>query len=308
MENFIGYERIIDSFKIRAKKNTLSHAHIIVGPDGIGKSILAKIFAVNILNKPEMRDYIDIINYRLKKASFGIDEIREVISEINKRPYEGDKKVVIIHNGDKMTVQAQNAFLKTIEEPPQGVYIIILTESLELMLDTIKSRSQLYKLTPLSNGEIEKYLSKIGKRHDEKYSVAIAYSGGIPGRAERIFDDDKLIEARNIIIDIFKSTAKRDLKILNYESNLVSLKIDKQEIINIMALFIRDIIVYKELNNKQKIINIDKYEEIDVLSSLLSYKKLESMLKYIDKARINIKNNISYPIIINMLLIGFLED
>ena len=89
-----------------------------------------------------------------------------------------------------------------------------------------------------------------------------------------------MIEARDIIIDVFKSTAKRDLKILNYESNLVSLKIDKQEIINIMAL----------------------------LSSLLSYKKLESMLKYIDKARINIKNNISYSIIINMLLIGFLED
>ena len=168
MEEFIGFEKIISTFKRRAENNTLSHAHLIVGADGIGKSILAKIFALNILGRKDDRDYVDIINYRLKKASFGVDDVRDIIHEIEQQPYEADKKVIIVHDAHKMTVQGQNAFLKSIEEPPKGVYIIILTESLEFILDTIKSRAQIYKLTALSEDDMQRYLRKIGKQNDEK--------------------------------------------------------------------------------------------------------------------------------------------
>ena len=80
-----------------------------------------------ILEKEQDKDYVDIVNYKPKKASFGVDEVRDVIDEVNKKPYEGNKKVVIIHEGSKLTVQAQNALLKTIEDPPEGVFIIILS-------------------------------------------------------------------------------------------------------------------------------------------------------------------------------------
>ena len=150
MGQFIGHKNVIESFKKRADSGEISHAHIIVGEDGIGKSNLANKLSRIILGKFEERDYIDIINYRCKKASFGVDDVREIVDEINKKPFEGDKKVIIIYDGNKLTVQAQNALLKTIEEPPKGVYIILLCESLELILDTIKSRCQIYKLTPLT--------------------------------------------------------------------------------------------------------------------------------------------------------------
>ena len=162
MKEFIGFENIINGFMKREDKNTLSHAHIIAGPDGIGKSIMAKMFAMKILGKTEDINYADIIHYRSEKASLGIDEVRRIIEEVSKKPYEGDRKIIIIHGGDKLTVQAQNAMLKTIEEPPKGVYIILLTESLELLLDTIKSRCQIYKLTPLSKNDMLKYLKSIG--------------------------------------------------------------------------------------------------------------------------------------------------
>ncbi|MGN0027977.1 MAG: DNA polymerase III subunit delta', partial [Clostridium sp.] len=101
MGEIIGHKNILDNFKRRVESDEISHAHIIVGEDGIGKSNLANKFARSILGKSEDKDYIDIINYRCKKSSFGVDDIREIVEEINKKPFEGDKKVIIIYDGNK---------------------------------------------------------------------------------------------------------------------------------------------------------------------------------------------------------------
>ena len=309
MKDFIGFDRIIEGFYKRTRTGKLSHAHLIIGPDGIGKSLLAKKFSMDILGKTVDREYVDIINYRSKKASFGVDDVRGIIDEVNKKPYEGDKKVIIIHGGSRLTTQAQNALLKTIEEPPKGVYIIILSESLELMLDTIKSRSQIYKLTPLSKDEIKRFIKQIGEEKNEKILVAMSYCEGIPGRAEKILRDKELIGLRDIIVALFRDLNSTDAeKVLAYESKLGKYKGDKEEVINLIALFIRDILVYKELHDKNRIINLDKINDINEFTGLLSYKKINSMLEYINEARTNLLNNVSYSITISMLLIGFLED
>ena len=308
MKEFIGYEKIIQGFFRRVDKGTLSHAHLIIGPNGIGKSILARIFALKILNKDKDIDYVDIINYRPSKASMGIDEVREIIEEVSKRPYEGDKKVIIIHEGSKLTVQAQNALLKTIEEPPQGVYIILLAESLETLLDTIKSRCQVYKLTPLNNRQMEMYINTLGRYSEEEIRASLAYGEGIPGKAERLLNDSNLSELREVIMSLLKDInyAKEDL-VLIYENKLENYKTEKDEVLNLMASFIRDIIVAKELEDKNKIINIDKYNDIVEVANSLSYKKLNSMLEYIKEGRVNLMNNGNYSLVISVILMGFLE-
>lgn len=308
MKEFIGYEKIIDGFFRRVDNGTLSHAHLIIGPNGIGKSILARIFALKILNKEKDIDYVDIVNYRPSKASMGVDEVREIIEEVSKRPYEGDKKVIIIHEGSKLTIQAQNALLKTIEEPPQGVYIILLAESLETLLETIKSRCQVYKLTPLNNKQIEKYINTLGNYSEEEIKASLAYGEGIPGKAERLLNDDNLSELREIIVKLLKDInyAKEDL-VLIYENKLENYKAQQDEVLNLMASFIRDIIVSKEVEDKNKIINIDKYDDIVEIANSLSYKKLNSMLEYIKEGRVNLMNNGSYSLVISVILMGFLE-
>ena len=308
MKEFIGYEKIIQGFFRRVDKGTLSHAHLIIGPNGIGKSILARVFALKILNKDKDIDYVDIINYRPSKASMGIDEVREIIEEVSKRPYEGDKKVIIIHEGSKLTVQAQNALLKTIEEPPQGVYIILLAESLETLLDTIKSRCQVYKLTPLNNRQMEMYINTLGRYSEEEIRASLAYGEGIPGKAERLLNDSNLSELREVIMSLLKDInyAKEDL-VLIYENKLENYKTEKDEVLNLMASFIRDIIVAKELEDKNKIINIDKYNDIVEVANSLSYKKLNSMLEYIKEGRVNLMNNGNYSLVISVILMGFLE-
>ena len=102
MRNFIGYSSLIENFKSRCSNGNLSHAQLISGEDGIGKSILAEILGKLILNGDINREYVDIINYKPIKTSFGVDDVRDIIDEVNKKPFEGDKKVIIIHQGNKI--------------------------------------------------------------------------------------------------------------------------------------------------------------------------------------------------------------
>ena len=212
MRNFIGYSDLINNYKDRCLKNTLSHAHLIAGEDGIGKSKLANILAKLILNGDLEREF------------------RDIIEEVSKKPFEGDRKVIIIHEGNKLTIQAQNALLKTIEEPPIGVHIIILCESLELILDTIKSRCEIYKLTPLTKNELYEYIKIKGFDYNESdIRSAIAFSEGIPGRIDRYFNDENLRELRNKVIELIKSLNKNDVEIvLQQEEALSTLKDNKE--------------------------------------------------------------------------------
>lgn len=309
MGDFIGHSDIINSFKKRAVNKSLSHAHLIVGEDGIGKSKLARIFALQILDAVDTRQYVDIINYRPKKASFGVDEVRELITEVGKKPFEGNKKVIIIHEGNKLTIQAQNALLKTIEEPPNGVFIIMLCENLELILDTIRSRCQIYKLTPLSKSEITEYIKNIKSNATEEEMLAsLAYSEGVPGRAERFLTDSNLKSLRELLLDVLgeSNNGAADV-LLRYENLLLSYKDNKDEILSILTSFIRDIMVYKELNDTSLIINGDKIPHLKKLAIGMSYKKLNKILDKIREARINLLSNSNFVITIRVMLIGFME-
>ena len=309
MRDFIGHEALFNNFKQRCLKNTLSHAHLIAGEDGVGKGKLANILAKFILNGYLDREYVDIINYSSEKSSFGVDDVRDIIEEVYKKPFEKDKKVIIIHEGNKLTIQAQNALLKTIEEPPKGVYIIILCESLELILDTIKSRCEIYKLKPLTKSELYEYIKIKKFNYDEnEIKSAIAFSEGVPGRIDRYFNDDKLRELRNNIVILIKNLNKNDLEaILQQEESFSNLKNDKEEVLNIFGLFIRDILINKEIENEEFIINSDKLEDIKELTKEMSFKKLNNMIKTIEEARRNIKSNVSWGMMLRVMLMGFME-
>ena len=309
MRDFIGHEALINNFKQRCLKNTLSHAHLIAGEDGVGKGKLANILAKFILNGDLDREYVDIINYSSEKSSFGVDDVRDIIEEVYKKPFEKDKKVIIIHEGNKLTIQAQNALLKTIEEPPKGVYIIILCESLELILDTIKSRCEIYKLKPLTKSELYEYIKIKKFNYDEnEIKSAIAFSEGVPGRIDRYFNDDKLRELRNNIVILIKNLNKNDLEaILQQEESFSNLKNDKEEVLNIFGSFIRDILIDKEVENEEFIINGDKLDDIRELTKEMSFRKLNNMIKTIEEARKNIKSNVSWVMTLRVMLMGFME-
>jgi len=309
LRKIIGHKSIIDSINKRELNDSFSHANLIVGNDGIGKSIIAKYMSNKIIKVKDNAESVDIVKYYPSSSSFGVDDVRNVINEVGKKPYEGDKKVLILYKCDKLTTQAQNALLKTIEEPPKGVYLILLSDSLETILDTIKSRCQIYKLTPLTKEEILIYIKeKYNDLTSENEKAALAYSAGIPGKVDRFIGDQNLKKLRDICIELFEDILKREQGIvLKYGELLKNLKEDKIELLNILLAYIRDIMIFKELNNSELIVNFDKVYKIKDISRGISYKKLNSMLEYITEARINLNSNTNYSMTISVLLMGFAE-
>ena len=309
MRKIIGHKNIIDSINNRKLNDSFSHANLIVGNDGIGKSIIAKYMSNQIIKVRDDTESVDIVKYYPSSSSFGVDDVRNIINEVNKKPYEGDKKVLILYKCDKLTIQAQNALLKTIEEPPKGVYLILLSDSLEIILDTIKSRCQIYKLTPLNKEDILIYIEdKYTDLTSEDKKSALAYSAGVPGKVDRFIDDKNLKDLRDICIELFEDILKREQGIvLKYEELFKNSKDDKLELLNILLSYIRDIMLFKELNNSELIVNFDKVYKIKDISRGMSYKKLNNMLEYITEARINFNSNTNYSMTISVMLMGFAE-
>lgn len=260
MRKIIGHKNIISSINNRNLNGSFSHANLIVGNDGIGKSVIAKYLSNQIIKVRDNAESVDIVKYYPSSSSFGVDDVRNIINEVSKKPYEGDKKVLILYKCDKLTTQAQNALLKTIEEPPKGVYLILLSDSLETILDTIKSRCQIYKLTPLTKEEILIYINdNYTNLTSEDEKAVLAYSAGIPGKVDRFIDDKNLKNLRDICIGLFEDILNREQGIvLKYGELLKNSKDDKIELLNILLSYIRDIMLFKELNNSEIIVNFDK--------------------------------------------------
>ncbi len=293
----IGHDMIRSNLIEAINNNKFSHAHIFVGEKGIGKSILTKLIACKLLGINEIRDHIDIITWSLDKgkSSIGVNTIRNIIEECNKKPFEGDKKVIIIENGNKITFQAQNAFLKTIEEPPANVYIFILCEELDEILDTIKSRCCIHKLRPLKDEDMILYLkTKYSNVEKEKLVVATSFGKGIPGKAEKLLENDDFNSIRDMIFELIRKTKDIDNEVaLSYEKFFNDYSKDQEDILDIMITIIRDVIMYKEVEDESFLINIDKTSDIKDLSNMFSSSKLNAMINVVDETRNILKNNVN---------------
>lgn len=306
----IGHNKVRDRFSKSVSKNALSHAHLIIGEDGIGKSLLADEFAYKILGIPSQREHVDIVHYKYEKASFGVDLVRNIIAEANKKPYECDRKVIIIHNGEKLTVAAQNALLKTIEEPLTGIFIIILSSNIDSILETIRSRCQIHRLAPLSKEEINLYISKkYNGIDDELNRTLISFSEGIPGRVDKFMNDDIFKDIRNTVIEMLKDIGHGKIEVpIKYSDKFYSMKGNEEEILETITIFARDSIIFKEIENNLSIINGDKIDDIREIASNLSYNKLNRIIKVVNEARNNLKSNTNLWLTLDSMLISILEE
>lgn len=309
-QEIIGHNDIRNEIINSIECGRFAHAHIILGEDGIGKSLIAKEAAFKILDKEPGKEYADIIEFRLlkNKKSIGVEEIKSIIQEINIKPYEGDKKVIIIHNADYITIDAQNAFLKTVEEPPRGIFILLLCENIENLLDTIKSRCQIYKLHHLYKEEMEEFLStRYSYLNQEELDSICVISDCIPGRAEKFIEDSDLKDIRNLTIDILKNIVNKDIDIFKYEEVLLKYKSNWKEILTWFLSYIRDVLIYKETGNNKLIINIDKMDNIRRLSEIFSFNQLNDIIDIIKDTRLKLESNVNAALVFDTMLLKMQE-
>ena len=213
------------------QNNTISHSYMFIGIEGIGKKIIAKEFAKNILclkrnEKNAKINNIDSKNCTCKSCvefktnnnpdfsiiepdgnSIKIEQIRELQKRIQEKPIISNSKVYIINNADMMTKEAQNCLLKTLEEPPEYAIIILIGSNENLFLTTIKSRCMILHFEQISNTNIKKYLQTelgISNLDDEMLDI---FQGSI-GKAIELKDKK---EEYQKIITLIDNLEKKDI-------------------------------------------------------------------------------------------------
>ena len=159
--DIIGQEQLKEHIQIAITSNKVSHAYIINGERNAGKEFIARIFAMTLqcdkggtepcnechsCKQTSSHNQPDIVYISHEKPnSIGVEDIRgQINNDIGIKPYSSPRKIYIMNEGEKMTPQAQNALLKTLEEPPEYAVIMILTDNVEALLPTIISLSLIH--------------------------------------------------------------------------------------------------------------------------------------------------------------------
>ena len=178
-----------------------SHAYLFRGPRGAGKAAVARAFAAEILaaeaaDPDDARRRVlidpsphpDLVWLRPRGAQHMVEEVRErIIRASSYRPFESEKRVFVIEAAEQMRDEAQNALLKTLEEPPDFVHLILLTAEPSMLLETIASRCQPIDFAPLPPAAIETQLSGAGSADD--IAAAARLSAGDVARAQFLLSD-----------------------------------------------------------------------------------------------------------------------
>ena len=220
--DIIGHDDIIRHLKNAIETGKVSHSYIFTGEPGSGKKLLAGTFAAALQcesgeSEPCMtcdsckkvigKNHPDIITVTHEKpGSISIDEVRDqVVRDVDIKPYCSPYKIYIIPDAEMMTVQAQNAILKTIEEPPEYAVIMLLTENAEALLPTIRSRCVMMKLRNIKDQLVKKYLMEQMEIPDYKADVCVAFAQGNMGKAIMLATSEYFNEIKEEVVHLLRN-------------------------------------------------------------------------------------------------------
>ncbi|MGO0943209.1 DNA polymerase III subunit, partial [Clostridioides difficile] len=235
-----------------------------------------------------------------------IAQIRNLQSDIVIRPHK-DYKIYIINNAEKMTVEAQNALLKTLEEPPNYAIIILVTNNKESLLETIKSRCDIIKFSPIPIEDLKRYLINTGIEEERAQLLAIFSRGSIENALNLSQSSEFSMMREDIQQYIQIMLDKNIVEILNIPNNMEKYRGKIIALLDMMINYFRDIILLKENVNKNMLINVDKLVFIQNMSGKISYSQLSKIIDIIEDAKSKIKSNCNFNISIQVMSLNIYE-
>ena len=234
--DIIGNDKLKKELIHSGEINKTSHSYLFIGTEGIGKKLIAEEFAKMLLTVKDTENSPDFSIIEPDGNSIKIEQIREFQKKVSEKPIISNKKVYIINDSDKMTVEAQNCLLKTLEEPPEFVTIILIGSNENSFLSTIKSRCMILHFEKISDEQIQKYLQDNHQTEINSKIMLEACQGSI-GKALEIKDKQELYQNTEQVVNSLERKDKID--ILNMSDFIYKSKDDKLEILNYMnVLFI----------------------------------------------------------------------
>lgn len=325
-KEILGHELIKEHFRNALQSGKISHAYILSGEEGMGKKTLADAFALSLLCEkggeepcrscPACKQVLsgshpDLVYVTHEKpASIGVEDIRVQINDaIQVRPYSSSHKIFIVDEAEKMTQQAQNALLKTMEEPPSYAVILLLTTNQEVFLPTVRSRCVQMKLKPLKDSEIQTYLIKNMGLSMADAEIYAAFARGNLGKAITIASSERFKELYKEMRKLLTEIRQADISdILDWIGNIKEEAYDVEECLDFIQMWYRDILLYKVTEDRESLIFKNEEAAVRTISGKSSCEGIERVLKAIDQARIRLKANVNMEIVLELMLLIMKEN
>ena len=317
----VGHEQIKEHMQAAIRDKKPFHAYLFQGEEGVGKEALARTFAAGLQCQSESADkpckecvscrqmesgnQPDVIWVTREKASLGVDEIREQLcNTMDIKPFSSPYKIYLVPEAEKMTEAAQNALLKTIEEPPEYGIDILMTSNISALLPTIQSRCLTMEFRPLSTVVVESYVKEHCQVPDYQARASAAFAQGNLGKAMRYAKSEDFIERKDHIISLLRHVEQMDLsEMLAVIKDLGTRKDEVRDYIDLMVLWYRDVLLFKATKDINQLLFQDEASYISREASHRSYEKIEEILQAFEKAKVRLRANVNFDITMELMLL-----
>lgn len=324
--DIVGQEQLKEHLQNAIKTNKVSHAYIINGEKNSGKEFIAKVFSMALQCEREgiepcnechscrqalSQNQPDIIRVIHEKPStIGVEDIRrQVNNDIAIKPYSSPRKIYIINEGEKMTPQAQNALLKTLEEPPAYAVIMILTSNVNSLLSTILSRCVVLNMKPVEDSLVKSYLMETVEIPDYKADVCVAFARGNVGKAKLLATSEEFDRIKEEAVTLLKYIKDMEMnEIVSAIKKITEYKLDINDYLDIISIWYRDVLLFKATNDVNHLIFKGEIQYIRKVAEKSNYEGIETIINSLEKAKNRLNANVNFDLTMELLLLTIKEN
>lgn len=325
-QDIIGQEQIKEHLQNAITAGKVSHAYIINGEKSSGKEFIAKVFAMALQCEKKEEEpcqechsckqalsdnHPDIVRVTHEKPNtISVDDIRaQVNNDVAIKPYSGSYKIYIINEAEKMTPQAQNAILKTLEEPPEYAVILLLTTNVNSLLPTILSRCVVLNMKPVADELVKKYLMEQLQVPDYKAEVCVAFARGNIGKAKALASSEDFENVKAEALSLLKYIKDMELnEILAAIKKITEYKLEISDYLDICAIWYRDVLLFKATNDVNHLVFREEIQSLRKIAQRSSYEGIEEIIEALDKAKHRLEANVNFELTMELLMLTIQEN
>ena len=318
----IGHEWAVQLLKQHVVQQSHRQAYLITGSESVGRRTLALHFA-QALNCPQPLEPGDpcftcstclqieamahpdltVTQAETVGAQLKVDQIRELQHGLALSPYDAKYRIALILRFEDANPHAANALLKTLEEPPSQVTIILTAESAERLMPTIVSRCEVIRLRPLSIPVVDQGIQSLWNVPPDQANLLAHLSGGRPGYAFRLFQDpDQLTLRKTYLDDLQKLLSENRVERFDYAEAMAKNNDSFREILKVWLSFWRDVMLRAGYPSAQ-ITNIDRSETIDELANELELNKSHAIVVSLERIFDQLDHNINPRLAVEVFML-----
>ena len=324
--DIIGQQQIKEHLQNALSTGKVSHAYIINGEKSSGKEFIAKVFAMTLqcekgaaepcqechsCHQALSGNHPDIIFVTHEKPnSVSVDDIRTQINgDVSIKPYSRPYKVYIVNEAEKMTVQAQNAILKTLEEPPEYAVILILTTNVEALLPTILSRCVVLNMKPVPDHKVKKYLMEELQIPDYKANICVAFARGNIGKAKMLAASEEFEKVKEEAVTLVKYINDMDIsEVVKAIKKISEYQFDVTDYLDILSVWYRDALLFKATKDANSLIFKNEIQYIRKVADRSTYEGIETIVKALQQAKRRLEANVNFDLTMELLLLTIQEN